>query len=108
MQDIGIRANREVVVNRPEGSSTVWLEFRGLRDAPHVSDKDTRVRVAMPVARAAELRRQLTRVVPHDLEWQPAILDLLEQHQGEQFLGEDAYEMVKRLSEFWRQHHPAG
>jgi hypothetical protein len=51
-------------VTRPENSATVFLEFRGLRDAPHTVDKDTRVRIALSVDRAAELRRTLAELLP--------------------------------------------
>jgi hypothetical protein len=48
VQDIGIGAARVTAVSLPENSPTVFLEFRGLRDAPHAVDKDARVRIAMP------------------------------------------------------------
>ena len=62
--DIGICATRIVAVTRSESSSTVFMEFRGLRDAPHVTDKDTRVRIALSVERAEDLRRRLAEVLP--------------------------------------------
>jgi hypothetical protein len=35
-----------------------------LHDAPHVSDKDTRVRVALPLTQAVELHQQLWELIP--------------------------------------------
>jgi hypothetical protein len=103
MQDIGIATGRPAVVNRPEASQTVYLEFRGTRDAPHVNDRDTRLRVSMPVARAAELRRQLSEVVPEAHEiWRPEILDILASHRGETNGAEDALKIMQRLSRYWR------
>jgi len=60
VQDIGIGAARVTAVSRPENSPSVFLEFRGLRDAPHTVDKETRVRIALSVKRAVELRQQLS------------------------------------------------
>ena len=106
MQDIGIGAARITSVTRPEGAPTVFLEFRGLRDAPHTVDKDTRVRIALTVERAADLRRKLSELLPSQIEWRSQFGDILEQHMGETFSGEDAVEMLRRLSNFWREHHP--
>ena len=64
VQDIGIGAARVTAVLRPENSSTLFLEFRGLRDAPHVSDKDTRIRIALSLAQAIELQQTLAELLP--------------------------------------------
>jgi hypothetical protein len=64
VQDIGIGAARVTAVRRSEGSPSVYLEFRGLRDAPYTVDKDTRVRIALSAERAAEMRRQLSEFLP--------------------------------------------
>jgi len=50
VQDIGIGAARVTAVTQSEKTPTVYLEFRGVRAAPHVTDKDTRVRIALSVA----------------------------------------------------------
>jgi hypothetical protein len=112
MQDIGISTNRPASVTRPDdpsridGGPRVYLEFRGLRDAPHVADKDTRIMIVMPVSRGAELRRQLAAAIPSQEEWCPQFTDILAQHLGEVYQGEDAVEMLQRLSDFWRENHP--
>ena len=49
---------RPVEVDRPTGSSSVYLTFRGTNEAK-VVDRDTRLRVTMPVAQAARLWREL-------------------------------------------------
>jgi hypothetical protein len=106
VQDIGVGAARLTAVSRPEQSPTVFLEFRGLRDAPHVADKDTRVRIALSMQRAVELRRELSELLPSQVEWRTQFGDILAGHMGETFEGEDAVEILKRLSAFWREHHP--
>lgn len=63
MQDIGIGAARVTSVARAENSQTVYLEFRGLRDAPHVSDKDTLVRVVLSLAQAETLQERLAELL---------------------------------------------
>jgi hypothetical protein len=105
VQDIGIGAARVTAERRPESSPTVFLEFRGLRDSAHTVDKDTTVRIALAADRAAGLRRQLSEILPSQLEWRSQFGDILEQHLGETYEGEDAVEMLKRLSDFWREHH---
>ena len=107
MQDIGIGAARLTAVWHRENSATVFLEFRGVRDAPHTVDKDTRIRIALLVELAADLRRRLSDLLPSQVEWQPQFLDILAAHGGEAYLGEDAVEMLKRLGDFWREHHPS-
>ena len=107
MQDIGIGAARLTAVSHRENSPTVFLEFRGVRDAPHTVDKDTRIRIALSVDRAADLRRRLSELMPSQVEWQSQFLDILAGHLGETYEGEDAVEVLKRLSNFWREHHPS-
>jgi hypothetical protein len=43
---ISIASGRPPEVDRPEGSATLFLPFRGTRDAK-VRDRDTRVRIAL-------------------------------------------------------------
>jgi len=64
VQDIGIGAARVTAVTRAENSPTVFLEFRGLRDAPHAVDKDMGVRISLSVDRATQLRRTLAELLP--------------------------------------------
>lgn len=64
MQDIGIATSRVAEVSRSDGSPRIYLTFRGTRDAPHVVDKDTRLRITMPVDRALELWQELGRLLP--------------------------------------------
>ena len=107
MQDIGIGAARLTAVSHRENSTTVFLKFRGVRDAPHTVDKDTRIRIALSVERAADLRRRLSELLPSQINWQSQFLDILAAHRGETYEGEDAVEMLKRLSNFWREQHPS-
>jgi hypothetical protein len=107
VQDIGIGAARLTAVSHRENSATVFLEFRGVRDAAHTVDKDTRIRIALSVDRAADLRRRLSELLPSQVEWQSQFLDIVASHRGEAYLGEDAVEVLKRLSDFWREHHPS-
>jgi len=107
VQDIGIGAARLTAVSHRENSPTVFLEFRGVRDAPHTVDKNTRIRIALSVDRAAGLRRRLAELLPSQVEWQSQFLDILAAHRGEAYLGEDAVQVLKRLSDFWREHHPS-
>ena len=65
MQDIGIGSGRPPEVVRPEGSRSVYLTFRGTNEAK-VVDRDTRLRVTMPVAQAARLWRELGQVLSGD------------------------------------------
>jgi hypothetical protein len=55
---VSIASGRPPEVDRPEGSTTLFLTFRGTRDAK-VRDRDTRVRVALQGALAAHLWRLL-------------------------------------------------
>jgi hypothetical protein len=74
---------------------------------PHTVDKDTRIRIALSVDRAADLRRQLSQLLPSQIEWRSQFVDILAGHLGETYQGEDAVEVLKRLSDFWREHHPS-
>jgi hypothetical protein len=58
VEDIGIGSGRPPLVGRSEGSPSVYLTFRGTRETK-VRDRDTRVRIGMPAAQAARLRREL-------------------------------------------------
>jgi hypothetical protein len=107
VQDIGIGAARLTAVSHRENSPTIFLEFRGVRDAPHTVEKDTRIPIALSVDRAAHLRRRLSELVPSQIEWHSQFLDILAAHRGEAYLGEDAVEVLKRLSDFCREHHPS-
>lgn len=109
MQDVGVGATRVIAVTRSEKTPRIFLELRGIRDAPHASDKDTRLRIGMTIDRAGELRRRLTQVLPPSkgLEWRDEILELLDAHHGETGADEDALDTLRRLSGFWREHHPA-
>jgi hypothetical protein len=64
VQDIGIAGARVTAASLAGSSPTVYLEFRGLRDAPHVTDKDTRIRLVLSVDRAAELQQRLAALLP--------------------------------------------
>jgi hypothetical protein len=59
---MGIGVGRAAEVDRPEGSRSVYLTFRGTNEAK-VVDRDTRLRITMPVAQAARLWRELGRVL---------------------------------------------
>jgi len=59
VQSIGIVAAREPEAFRGDGSPSVRLTFRGLLDSRTAADRDTRVRVTIPVAQAARLWRLL-------------------------------------------------
>jgi hypothetical protein len=107
VQDIGIGAARLTAVSHRENSPTVFLEFRGVRDAPHTVDKDTRIRIALSADRVADLLRRLSELLPSQIEWQSQFSDILAGHLGETYAGEDAVEMLKRLSDFWHEHHPS-
>jgi hypothetical protein len=51
VQDIGVGAARVVAVTRSENLPGIFLELRGIRDAPHASDMDTRLRIALSIDR---------------------------------------------------------
>ena len=108
MQDIGIGAARVIAVTRSDKTPRIFIELRGVRDAPHAADKDTRLRIAMRVDRAVELRHRLTEVLPpsEGQELRAEILELLDAHHGETGADEDALDTLRRLSGFWREQHP--
>jgi hypothetical protein len=64
VQDTGIAGTRRTAATRTGKSSIVYLEFRGVRDAPHIVDKDTRIRLALSLERAAELQARLNALLP--------------------------------------------
>ena len=107
MQHIGIGGARLTAVSHRENSPTVFLEFRGVRDARHTADKDTRICIALSVDRAADLGRRLSELLPSQIERRSQFVDILAGHPCETYEGEDAIEMLKRLSAFWREHHPS-
>jgi hypothetical protein len=55
MQDIGIVSSRAPTVNRPTSARYIYLTFEGLRESRTISDKHTRVRIALPLPEAARL-----------------------------------------------------
>jgi hypothetical protein len=59
VRDIGIASAREPDVSRPEGSPTIYVSYRGTSDAWPSVDRDTRIRISVPVAQAAALWRLL-------------------------------------------------
>jgi hypothetical protein len=52
-------AGRDSPVSHRENSPTFFLEFHGVRNPPHAVAKDRRMRIALSVDRAADLRRRL-------------------------------------------------
>jgi hypothetical protein len=58
MEDISVGSGRPPEVNRPEGSATLFLTFRGTREQK-VRDRDTRIRIALQGTQAARLWRLL-------------------------------------------------
>jgi len=52
-------------------------------------------------------RLRLSELLPSEIEWRSQFGDILAAHRGETYEGEDAVEMLKRLSAFWREHHPS-
>jgi hypothetical protein len=58
MEVISITSGRPPSVERPEGSTSVFLTIDGLRDTK-VRDRDTRIKIALQGPRAAELWRLL-------------------------------------------------
>ena len=65
MEVIGVTSGREPSVTRPQGSSSVFLVFEGIRDEK-VRDRDTRLRITLATARAAQLWRLLGNVLSDD------------------------------------------
>jgi hypothetical protein len=68
MEVIGVTSGRPPSVDRPEGSTAVFLTFGGLRESK-VRDRHTRIRIALQGPQAARLWRllgeQLTDVEKH-------------------------------------------
>jgi hypothetical protein len=58
MEVIGVTSGRPPAVNRPEGSTAVFLTFDGIREE-HVRDRHTRIRIALQGPQAARLWRLL-------------------------------------------------
>jgi len=54
VRDVAIATQREPVVVR-DSRGSLHLEFRGTSDARSSTDRDTRLRIAMPVAQAVRL-----------------------------------------------------
>jgi hypothetical protein len=82
------------------------LAFESTRDE-NVRDRGLRIRINIPLPRARELHRQSRMVMPptERLNWQPALLGLLADHHGETGRDEDALEVVRRLSQAWRESY---
>jgi hypothetical protein len=59
MRDVGIASGREPDVRRDQGGRVINLTFRGTSDARSSVDRDTRIRIALPVAQAARLWSRL-------------------------------------------------
>ena len=55
VRDVGIAIHRKPEVRRSESSPNLCLTFRGLSDARSSVDRDTRLRIVVPAARAARL-----------------------------------------------------
>jgi hypothetical protein len=64
MQEINIVTRMRPTVYHAEGSGTVYLTFEGLRDSRTITDKLTRVRIAMPATEAVHFWQQLADDVP--------------------------------------------
>lgn len=89
MQDLGIAVSRPVDVARSGAGPRVFLTFHGLSDRPHQADRDFRVRVTMPIARAAEFRRQLADVTDMP-EAEPTALELVAERARDYLASFDA------------------
>jgi hypothetical protein len=63
VQDISIVTSKLPRVHRSEGTGTVYVTFKGLRESRTISDKRTRIRVAMPAATAQSFCQLLGGVV---------------------------------------------
>ncbi len=57
VRDVGIASSGEPEVRRDDGAGIVNMTFRGTSDARSSVDRDTRLRIAVPVAQAARLWR---------------------------------------------------
>jgi hypothetical protein len=104
MQIVTVASSKPPQVDPVGSAGSVCLTFEGTR-GEHVVDRATRVRVTLPRQRAGELRQRLAELVPNPLDWQPEVLEVLDAHRGETGADEDALEVVRRLSQFWREHH---
>ena len=58
VQDIDIHSGRPPLVQRPERSKTIFLTFHGIRNA-NVRDRETLLRLTLPIPQAANLWRLL-------------------------------------------------
>jgi hypothetical protein len=86
----------------------IILELSGVRDAPHASDKNTRLRIAMALDRAQDLRRLVHALPPSEsIEWEIGALELGDAHHVETGIDEDGLQTLQRHSPFWREHHPS-
>jgi hypothetical protein len=59
MEDVSIASGRPPEEDRPEGSTTLFLTFRGTRDQK-VRDRDTRLRIALSGVQAVRLWQLLS------------------------------------------------
>jgi hypothetical protein len=66
VQDIGIVSSRAPTVDRPAGGRLVCLTFEGLRESRTITDKHTRIRVALPLAEVSRLCELLAELVVDD------------------------------------------
>jgi hypothetical protein len=62
VQDIGIVSSRAPTVVRPAGSRVIYLTFEGIRESRTIADKQTRVRITLPVAEVVRPRELLADV----------------------------------------------
>jgi hypothetical protein len=62
VQDISILSSRTPSVRRPAGARHVYLTFEGLRESRTISDKRTRLNIALPVSTAVQLRELLAHI----------------------------------------------
>ena len=66
VQDIGIVSSRAPTVDRQTGARYVYLTFEGLRESRTIADKQTRVRIALPLSKVARLRELLADPIDRD------------------------------------------
>jgi len=66
VRDVGIASHREPELSRGEGASSVYLTFRGTSDARSSVDRDTRLRIVLPIAQAARLWQLLDENLSHE------------------------------------------
>jgi hypothetical protein len=59
MQDIDIVSSRAPTVDRLTSARYVYLTFEGLRESRTISDKHTRIRIALPLPETARLGEML-------------------------------------------------